>query len=96
MVRTALRGLWAEPRPANAPVRVWRDWALVGGLVSASVLELLLREDRTWWPLVLAVSLVVALTLLWRRTYPLGRRSWGTPQEVARGTSVLGPTVSTP
>jgi signal transduction histidine kinase len=71
MVRTALRGLWAEPRPAYAPVRVWRDWALVGGLVSASVLELLLREDRTWWPLVLAVSLVVALTLLWRRTHPL-------------------------
>ncbi len=71
MVRNALRGLWAEPRPAHAPVRVWRDWALVGGLVSGSVLELLLREDRAWWPLVLSVSLVIALTLLWRRTHPL-------------------------
>lgn len=71
MVRTVLRGLWAEPRPAHAPVRVWRDWALVAGLVSGSVLELLLREDRAWWPLVLAVSLVIALTLLWRRTQPL-------------------------
>jgi signal transduction histidine kinase len=71
MMRDAVRGWLAEPRPAHAPVRVWRDWALVGGLVSASVLELLLREDRTWWPLVLALSLVVALTLLWRRTHPL-------------------------
>jgi signal transduction histidine kinase len=71
MVRDAVRGWLAEPRPAHAPVRVWRDWALVGGLVSASVLELLLREDRTWWPLVLALSLVVALTLLWRRAHPL-------------------------
>jgi signal transduction histidine kinase len=71
MVRTVLRGLWAEPRPAHPPVRVWRDWALVAVLVSASVLELLLREDRAWAPLVLAVSVVVALTLLWRRTHPL-------------------------
>ena len=71
MVRTVLRGLWAEPRPAHAPVRVWRDWALVAVLGSGSVLELLLREDRAWAPLVLAVSVVVALTLLWRRAHPL-------------------------
>ncbi len=71
MVRNALRALWAEPRPARAPVRVWRDWALVAVLASASALELLLREDRTWRRLVLAVSLVIALTLLWRRTHPL-------------------------
>jgi signal transduction histidine kinase len=71
MVKDAVRGLWAEPRPAGAPVRVWRDWALLAVLVSGSVLELLLREDRTWWPLLLAVSLVIALTLLWRRTHPL-------------------------
>ncbi len=71
MVRTVLRGLWAEPRPAHAPVRVWRDWALVAVLSSGSVLEMLLREDRAWAPLVLAVSVVVALTLLWRRAHPL-------------------------
>ena len=71
MVRTVLRGLWAEPRPAHAPVRVWRDWALLAVLASGSALELLLREDRTWGPLVLAVSLVVALTLMWRRAHPL-------------------------
>jgi signal transduction histidine kinase len=71
MVRDAVRGFWGEPRPAGAPTRVWRDWALLAVLASGSALELLLRADRTWWPLVLAVSLVVALTLLWRRTHPL-------------------------
>jgi signal transduction histidine kinase len=71
MVSDAVRGFWAEPRPPHAPVRVWRDWALLAVLASGSALELLLRADRTWWPLVLAVSLVVALTLLWRRAHPL-------------------------
>ena len=33
-----------------------------------SVLETLLREDPRWCPLVLAVSVVVGLTLSWRRT----------------------------
>lgn len=66
-----LRALWAEPRPSHAPVRVWRDWALVAVVVSGSVLEMLLREDRAWGPLLLAVSVVVALTLLWRRAHPL-------------------------
>ena len=45
MVRNAVRGLLTEPRPAHAPVRVWRDWALVAVLVSGSVLEVLLRAD---------------------------------------------------
>ncbi|HVM21474.1 MAG TPA: sensor histidine kinase [Egibacteraceae bacterium] len=71
MVGHSLRALWAEPRPAGPPARVWRDWALVAVLVSGSVLELLLREDRGWGPLVMAVSGVVALSLLWRRTHPL-------------------------
>jgi hypothetical protein len=71
MVGNALRALWVEPRPADPPVRVWRDWALVTGLVAWSVAETLLREDQAWWPLVLTVSVIVALTLLWRRTHPL-------------------------
>ena len=44
---------------------------LLGAFVAGSVLETLLREDLAWRPLVLAVSVVVALTLLWRRTHPL-------------------------
>jgi uncharacterized membrane protein YhhN len=52
-------------------VRVWRDWALLGVLVAWSVLEALLRDDLAWRPVALAVGVVVALTLLWRRTHPL-------------------------
>ena len=66
-----LAGMWAEPRPARPPVRVWRDWALFWGLVAISLIEVLLREDRAWAPLVVGVSVVVAACLLWRRTAPL-------------------------
>ena len=45
MVRNALRALWAEPRPERPPVRVWRDWVLLGVLLAWSVLAALLRED---------------------------------------------------
>jgi len=41
-------------------------------LVSWSVLETLLREDLTWRPVALTVAVVIALSLLWRRTHPLG------------------------
>ncbi len=67
----ALKSLWAEPRPPHPPVRVWRDWVLVAALVSWSVVEVMLREETAWRPLVFTVSVVVALTLLWRRTHPL-------------------------
>lgn len=52
-------------------MRVWRDWALVVVAVSATILEGVLREDRTWLPFLFTVSGVVAVTLLWRRTHPL-------------------------
>lgn len=71
MVGDALRALWAEPRPANPPGRVWRDWLLVGVLLVWSVLETLLREDLAWRLVALTVAAVVALSLLWRRTHPL-------------------------
>jgi len=70
-VRNALRALWAEPRPERPPVRVWRDWVLLGVLLAWSVLEALLREDVAWRPVVLPVIVVVLLALLWRRTHPL-------------------------
>ena len=71
MVGMAVRALWTEPRPPHPPVRVWWDWVLVGLLVSWSALEAVLRDDQAWGPLVLAVSVVVAVSLLWRRTHPL-------------------------
>ncbi len=70
-MRNALRALWAEPRPERPPVRVWRDWVLLGVLLAWSVLEALLREDVAWRPVVLPVIVVVLLALLWRRTHPL-------------------------
>jgi signal transduction histidine kinase len=71
MVGHGMRALWDEPRPAHPPARVWRDWALVGVVVCGSVVEAVLREDRAWLPVAVAVSAVIALTLLWRRTHPL-------------------------
>lgn len=71
MVGNSLRALWDEPRPADPPQRVWRDWALLGVAVSASLIEAVLRPDQAWLLVTLAVSIVVALSLLWRRTRPL-------------------------
>lgn len=72
MVGTSLRALWNEPRPADPPGRVWRDWALLAVVLAGSALEVVLREDRSWLAAAFAVSVVVGLTLLWRRTRPLG------------------------
>jgi len=68
----ALRSLWAEPRPTNAPDRGPRDWALVAVLVSWSVLEAVLREDLAPRPLLLVAVLAVVAPLPWRRTHPFG------------------------
>ncbi|MBB5839990.1 sensor histidine kinase [Kribbella italica] len=71
MVRTALRSLLAEPRAPQPPQRVWRDWALVAGLLIAAVLEGVFRSDLVWRPVGVAVALVTACAMLWRRTHPL-------------------------
>ncbi|MFJ6002396.1 sensor histidine kinase [Arthrobacter sp. NPDC092385] len=71
MVTKALRSLWAEPRPANPPRRVWRDGALIAVLLTWSVLEAVLRDDLTSRPLALAAVFVVLAPLWWRRTRPL-------------------------
>ncbi|QXJ22308.1 ATP-binding protein [Actinomadura graeca] len=65
------RSLWDEPRPPGAPARVWRDWALVGVLVPAAVLEGTLRPDVPWRTLSILLTVALVPTLLWRRTRPL-------------------------
>src|SRR5215210_4399614 len=77
MATSALRSLWAEPRPTNAPDRGPRDWALVAALVGWSVVEVVLRQ-AAWTsanlaprPLLLLYTLAVLGPLLWRRTHPL-------------------------
>jgi signal transduction histidine kinase len=66
-----LRSLWAEPRPSDAPKRVWRDWALVGVLVPLAVIEGILRPDLPWRVITVAVVVGMVPTLLWRRSRPL-------------------------
>lgn len=68
---SAIRSVWDEPPPPDPPVRVWRDWALVGVVVPALVIEGLVRPDLPWRWLQVAAALVLVPTLLWRRTHPL-------------------------
>ena len=71
MATSALRSLWAEPRPTNAPDRGPRDWVLVAALTCWSVAEVVLRQDLAPRPLLLLAALAVIGPLLWRRTHPL-------------------------
>ncbi|USX51230.1 sensor histidine kinase [Lentzea sp. HUAS12] len=71
MMTNALSSLWAEPRAADAPGRVPRDWVLVGVLVAAALLEGVLRDDVAWRPFATIVAVGLAPVLLWRRTHPL-------------------------
>jgi signal transduction histidine kinase len=66
-----LRSLWGEPRPSDAPRRVWRDWALVGVVLSLAVLEGFLRPDLPHRVVAVGVVIATAPTLLWRRARPL-------------------------
>lgn len=71
MAVNALRSLWLEPRPPKPPARGWRDWLLAAALITWSAVEVLVRDETAWRPLVFTVSVVVALSLLWRRSHPL-------------------------
>ena len=71
MVRNAVRSLLAEPR---APDRTQAGVARLGArrrLLTAVVLEGVLREDVVWRPVALALAVAVVCALLWRRTHPL-------------------------
>jgi signal transduction histidine kinase len=50
---------------------MWWDWALVGALVAAALLEGVLRPELPWRAISVAVTVGLAPTLLWRRTRPL-------------------------
>jgi signal transduction histidine kinase len=71
VITNALRSLWAEPRAADAPERVSRDWVLVGVLMVTALLEGVLRDDVAWRPFATIVAVGLAPVLLWRRTRPL-------------------------
>ncbi|MEV0714463.1 sensor histidine kinase [Asanoa sp. NPDC050611] len=62
-----MRDLWAES--THPPPRLWRDWVLLGAIVTAVVLEALLAGDRS--VVVVVAALALAPTVLWRRSRPL-------------------------
>lgn len=68
---SAIRSVWDEPRPADPPARVWRDRVLVAVVVAGALIEGFARTDvpERWLEVVTVV--VLAPTLLWRRTHPL-------------------------
>jgi signal transduction histidine kinase len=71
VLATFVRSVLAEPRAPDPPVRVWRDWAVVGALLVTAVGETIFRPDVPWRPLATVVALLVIPVLLWRRTHPL-------------------------
>ncbi|MEX1022341.1 MAG: sensor histidine kinase, partial [Dehalococcoidia bacterium] len=68
---SVIRSLLAEPRPMRPTMRAWWDWALVGVLLPASLVEGVLRDDLVWRPTAIALGLLVVLLLWWRSTHPL-------------------------
>lgn len=71
MLRDDLRTLWNEPRPPDAPARVWRDWALLAVSLGGVALEATLRENVVWRPVAVVFAVWLCLLPLWRRTRPL-------------------------
>ncbi|MET9724981.1 sensor histidine kinase [Streptomyces zaomyceticus] len=77
MLRDDLRTLWTEPRPPDAPARVWRDWALLAASLGAVALEATLRENVVWRPVAVVFAVWLCLLPLWRRTRPLAMVTLG-------------------
>jgi signal transduction histidine kinase len=89
VITNALRSLWAEPRAADAPERLWRDWVLVGVLMVTALLEGVLRDDVAWRPFATIVAVGLAPVLLWRRTQPLACVVVGFGTAMALGLATL-------
>ena len=70
MVRL-LETLWHERRIPNAPGPLPRDWALVGVVILISIVDGILAQGIIWRPTTTVLSAALALTLPWRRVYPV-------------------------
>jgi len=92
VIPDSVRSLWEEPRVPDPPVRVWRDWVLVGVILIAAILEGTLRSDVIWRPLAIALTLGLVWTVLWRRTRPLAMViiTFGTVTALSVATIVAG------
>jgi signal transduction histidine kinase len=77
VLRDDLRTLWTEPRPPDAPGRVWRDWALLAAGLGGVVLEATLRQDVVWRPVAVVFAVWLSVLPMWRRTRPLAMVALG-------------------
>lgn len=71
VLRESFTEAWNEPSVPSPPERVWRDWVLLAIFLPGAAVEIFLRDDAGWKPAAIAISLALAVTLLWRRTHPL-------------------------
>jgi signal transduction histidine kinase len=77
VLRDDLEALWAEPRPPDAPGRVWRDWALLAAGLAGVVLEVTLRKNVVWLPVAVVLAVWLCVLTMWRRTRPLAMVALG-------------------
>lgn len=89
MITDVARSLWAEPRAADPPLRVWRDRVLLALVAIAYVVEVFLRPDAPWRPVGLVEVLVLAYALWHRRTQPLAMVALGFGVTIAVDTVAL-------
>jgi len=71
VLRDDVRAFWTEPRPPDAPARVWRDGALLAAGLCGVALEAALRTDVAWRPVAVLLAVWLVALTLWRRTRPL-------------------------
>ncbi|HEX8101976.1 MAG TPA: sensor histidine kinase [Solirubrobacteraceae bacterium] len=71
MRTSALRSFLAEPRAPHPPGPLRRDWVLVAAVLTAGLLEVLLRDDVAWPGVVALTAVAPAVCLPWRRSHPV-------------------------
>ena len=69
-MRNLLSTIWNQSRAPGAKGPLGRDWVLVTFLAIVAILEGLILENVIWRPMTIALTIVVALTLPWRRVHP--------------------------
>ena len=70
-MQLSLRAFLREPRVADAPGPLPRDWVLAAAMMVTTVLEVVLRDDLAWPAVSLLIGWVAAVLLPWRRVRPV-------------------------